>query len=128
MVLFDYSVCSISCLILAVITPVIFLAFYYFTLGSWNRESVPRTIPSPRETLLPYLSPDQASKLPYPPNILPGARNVDSPYGIMRVYEWGPENGMKVVMVHGDTTPAPVLGPLAELLVERGCRVIMFGE
>ncbi len=63
----------------------------------------------------------------YPPDLFPGARDVASPYGTMRVYEWGPEEGKKVVMVHGDTTPAPMLGPIAEALVKRGCRVILFG-
>ena len=87
-----------------------------------------KVIPSPRETLLPFLSPSQISGLPYPPDILPGARDVDSPYGTMRVYEWGPEEGRKVVMVHGDTTPAPILGPIAKALVERGCRVLVLGK
>lgn len=51
-----------------------------------------------------------------------------TPYGTMRVYEWGPEEGKKVVVIHGDTTPAPMLGPIAEVLVKRGCRVILFGK
>lgn len=45
----------------------------------------------------------------------------------MRVYEWGSEDGMKILLVHGDTTPAPMLGPIAEELVSRGCRVMMIG-
>jgi len=52
---------------------------------------------------------------------------VATPYGTMRAYEWGPEEGKKVVVVHGDTTPAPMLGPIAEALVKRGCRLILFG-
>ncbi len=46
----------------------------------------------------------------------------------MRVYEWGPKDGKKMLFIHGDTTPAPILGPVAHNLVKRGCRVMMFGE
>ena len=86
-----------------------------------------RTIASPRETLLPHLTPAQAATLPYPPNLFPGARDAETPYGVMRVYEWGPQEGMKVILVHGDTTPGPMLGPIAEALVDRGCRVMIIG-
>lgn len=93
-----------------------------------NRPTALRkTIASPRETLLPYLTPAQAATLPYPPDLFPGARDVETPYGVMRVYEWGLEDGMKVLLVHGDTTPGPVLGPIAEALVTRGCRVMIIG-
>ena len=84
-------------------------------------------IPSPRTTLLPSLSLDAISQLPYPPNLLPGARDIVTPHGTMRVYEYGPEDGPKVLLIHGDTTPAPMLGPIAHELVRRGCRVLMFG-
>lgn len=89
--------------------------------------SLRRKLPSPRETLLPYLSGEKAAMLPYPPNLLPGARDVETSYGVMRVYEWGPENGRKVLMVHGDTTPGPMFGPIAGELVGRGCRVMILG-
>lgn len=91
-------------------------------------KSLSKSIPSPRDTLLPFLTPDEVSALPYAPNLLPGARDVDSPYGIMRCYEWGPEEGRKVVLIHGDTTPAPMLGPIAEILAERDCRVLVLGK
>lgn len=97
-------------------------------LASGKARTSRRTIPSPRTSLSPSLSHGQRPQLPYPPDIFPGARDVDSPYGVMRVYEWGPEDGRKVVMIHGDTTPAPMLGPIAKALVERGCRVLLLGE
>lgn len=67
-------------------------------------------IPSPRETLLPSLSSSDIAKLPYPPHALPGARDIPSPHGSLRVYEWGPENGRRVLMVHGISTPSIALG------------------
>lgn len=45
----------------------------------------------------------------------------------MRAYEWGRDDGMKVILVHGDNTPGPILGPIAEALFHRGCRVMIIG-
>lgn len=69
-----------------------------------------KIIPSPRVTLLPELSEEESLELPYPPDYLPGARDVSSPYGTIRVYEWGPEDGRKVFLVHGISTPCISLG------------------
>ena len=38
-----------------------------------------KTIPSPRETLLPLLTEEEKADLPYPPDLFPGARDVASP-------------------------------------------------
>ncbi|KAI0015390.1 Alpha/Beta hydrolase protein [Xylariomycetidae sp. FL0641] len=84
------------------------------------------TISSPRETLLPFLSAEEAANLPYPPNALPGARNVDTLHGTMQVYEWGPEDGRKVLFVHGDATPSLVFSKIAQGLVDEGYRVMLF--
>lgn len=84
------------------------------------------TTPSPRLTLLPQLSEDEVSRLPYPPDALPGGRDVDSPYGSTRVYEFGPEDGRKVLLIHGISTPCLALGGVAHALVEKGCRVMLF--
>lgn len=94
--------------------------------GRKNRNNV---IPSPRTTLLPQLSAAEQDDLPYPPDgLLPGARDVDSPYGSVRVYEWGPEDGPKVLLVHGISTPCIALAAVAEELVKSGRRVMLFGE
>ena len=70
---------------------------------------------------------DAAAAAPYPPNALPGARDVDGPHGCTRVYEWGPAQGRKVLFVHGISTPSVALARLAALLAaRRGCRVMLF--
>ena len=84
-------------------------------------------VDSPAQSLIPKLHEEQAAGLPYPPDAYPGARDVTSPYGSLRVYEWGPEDGRKVLFVHGITNPCVALGGVAHGLVERGCRVILFG-
>ncbi|KAE9381544.1 alpha/beta-hydrolase [Stipitochalara longipes BDJ] len=85
----------------------------------------PKLIPSPRETLLPTLTKGEQDLLSYPPDLFPGARDVTSPYGTIRVYEWGPEEGRKVLMLHGISTPCLSLGKLAHALVKLGCRVLL---
>ncbi|CAO1596355.1 hypothetical protein XANCAGTX0491_000206 [Xanthoria calcicola] len=92
-----------------------------FAVGLLAKELYPRAvdviIPSPRETQLPYLSPSEQAQLPYPPDALPGARDIPSPYGSLRVYEWGPKYGRKVLMVHGISTPSIALGAHSTCLV-----------
>ena len=104
------------------------LALSSASISSRKSPRKQKAIPSPLTTLLPKLSEAQIARLPYPPDFFPGARDVETPYGRMRVYEWGPETGKKVVMVPGDTTPAPVFSVIAPGLVAKGFRVIVFGK
>ena len=99
------------------------LGLYKINTGSIRDTQV---VPSPLRTLIPRLSDAETADLPYPPDAYPGARDVLSPYGSLRVYEWGPEDGRKVVLVHGITTPCVALGAIAHGLVDAGCRVILF--
>jgi pimeloyl-ACP methyl ester carboxylesterase len=103
-----------------------------FTLGLLSRsllarnETLQTVLASPRSTVLPGISESENRQLPLPTDVLPGARDVASPYGSIRIYEWGPEDGPKVLLVHGITTPCIALGGLAHALVDRGCRVMLF--
>ncbi|TDZ12940.1 Serine hydrolase-like protein [Colletotrichum orbiculare MAFF 240422] len=83
-------------------------------------------IPSPLQTTMSTLTHDEIKHLQYRPDHFPGARDVDTPYGSIRVYEWGPQSGPKVLLVHGISTSCMTLGPLANALVARGCRVMLF--
>ncbi|KAK0731229.1 putative alpha/beta hydrolase family protein [Lasiosphaeris hirsuta] len=86
-----------------------------------------KIIPSPLHTVIPHLSKLEAGRLEYKPDEFPGARDVVTPYGSTRVYEWGPEAGPKVVFVHGISTSCQTLKKLAHALVEeKGCRVMLF--
>ncbi|KAH0610528.1 uncharacterized protein H6S33_012055 [Morchella sextelata] len=100
--------------------------FLYTVLRSPIGSLLPTTIESPRIEL-PRLTPEELEKLPYPPDVFPGARWVTTPYGTIRVYEWGPEDGRKVVFVHGIGSPCVVARDLLWELVEKGgCRVLVF--
>ena len=110
-------------LLLDLSTP--FLAYLVIQL-SLNRlnSTRPKILPSPRKSL--QSKPSESSTVPYPLDALPGARDVDSPYGNIRVYEWGPSSGRKVLFIHGITTPCIAFASLAQQLVEQGCRVMLF--
>lgn len=97
------------------------------SITSSSAPSGPKVILSPKDTVLPNLSDEDITTLPYPHHALPGARDVDSPYGSVRVYEWGPEDGDKMLLIHGISTPSIALADLAFRLVSKGCRVMLFG-
>jgi hypothetical protein len=84
--------------------------------------------PSPKDYVLSNLGTEEKLKLAYHPDQFPGSRDVQTPWGNTRVYEFGPEDGQKVLFVHGISTPCISLGELANDFVERGCRVMLYGE
>ena len=63
----------------------------------------------------------------YLKDAIPGGRSVETPYGIIRVYEWGPEDGEKVLLIHGISAPALTVSGLADELALKGHRVLIFG-
>ncbi|KAK3938450.1 alpha/beta-hydrolase [Diplogelasinospora grovesii] len=91
-----------------------------------SRSGSPRGITKSPRHMLERLSDEEIAALPYPPDMLPGGRQVETPYGTIQAYEWGPESGEKVLLIPGIGTPVLALGELGKELVERGCRVMMF--
>ncbi|KAI0970233.1 Alpha/Beta hydrolase protein [Xylaria arbuscula] len=86
----------------------------------------PQIIPGALTTSVPKLSKDELAKTPYRTDHFPGTRDVVTPYGNIRVYEFGPEEGRKVLLIHGISTSCMTLADIAHSLVEKGCRVMMF--
>lgn len=99
------------------------------TILSWRLAGSRKALyePSPGKTTIPALSKDEIKELPYPLDALPGGRDVETPYGSIRVYEWGPDGGERVLLIHGISTPVVALGDLGHEMVRRGYRVMMFG-
>lgn len=94
-----------------------------------NRLLHPRraaVLPSPLKTLLPGLTPAQQADLLYPPDYFPGARDVPTPYGSIRCYEFGPASGRRVLLLHGISTSCMTLTHVARGLADRGCRVLLY--
>lgn len=105
-----------------VVTAGLCTGLYQF-LDSWGTR---KTHASPVETHLPHLTREEIEKLPYPPNLIPGARDVPTPYGTIRVYEWGPEDAArKVMLIHGISGGCPALLSCAEAFASKGCRIMM---
>ncbi|EUC46117.1 hypothetical protein COCMIDRAFT_93673 [Bipolaris oryzae ATCC 44560] len=102
------------------------LSLLWALTSSSSKPAKRLPVPSPRRSLLPDISPEHVAELPYHPAALPGARDVDSPFGSIRVYEFGPRDGEKVLLVHGISTPSIALTDLAHKLVGRGRRVMLF--
>ena len=112
-------------LYIALTAPVIGLTVVRLVKSVLFDRSKTNILPSPRKSL-EILKAQDVDELPYPPDALPGARDVDTPYGNIRVYEWGPEEGRKVLLLHGISTPSIAFAGMAKSLVEKGCRVMLF--
>lgn len=110
----------------AALTSTLGLTCYFFLNRA--RSVLPDYIPSPR-ILLSSLSKEEIAALPYPPDFYPGGRWVKTPHGTIRVWEFGPETGKKVLFIHGISAPCYVFRDLAwRLADEGGCRIMLFGE
>jgi len=93
------------------------------TIYTFLASPTSRHIASPLETQ--HTSPLRIN--PYPSaNYIPGARDIATPHGNVRVYEIAPQEARKVVLVHGISTPSPALAPIAEKLAAKGCRVLFY--
>lgn len=86
----------------------------------------PKILKSPLRTVIPSLTPAELDALDYKPDAFPGARDVETPYGSIRVYEWGPATGKKALLLHGISTSCQTLTHVARGLAARGHRVMLF--
>jgi hypothetical protein len=110
----------------AIATGAALFAAGFLARGLLNKRLRRAVVRSPRSHVLDNLSKDELARLPYPLDSLPGGRDVQSPAGCIRVYEFGPEDGRKVLLIHGISTPCLALGGVAHGLAENGCRVMLF--
>ncbi|KAJ2907047.1 hypothetical protein MKZ38_008615 [Zalerion maritima] len=67
-----------------------------------------------------------AEDLEHGPDEFPGARDVNTPYGSIRTYEFGPSSGKKILFIHGISTSAMTLTRLANSFVASNHRVLLF--
>lgn len=94
-----------------------------------RRYLLPRTskiIKSPNQTTSSPTLPTELSSLPYPPDALPGARDVSTPYGNIHVFEFGPSDGERVLFLHGLSMPSVSGSNTAVALASKGYRVMLF--
>ncbi|KAL4076454.1 Alpha/Beta hydrolase protein [Scleroderma yunnanense] len=62
----------------------------------------------------------------YPEDFYPGGAYVTLPYGRVRYWMIGPENGTKVIFIHGLSIPAIIWKDVAPVLASRGYRVLLY--
>lgn len=85
-----------------------------------------KIIKSPKRTVSSTLPPTELSSLPYPPDALPGGRDVPTPYGNVHVFEFGPSDGERVLLLHGLSMPCVSGSNTAVALAGKGYRVMLF--
>jgi alpha/beta superfamily hydrolase len=78
--------------------------------------------PSPRI----LKAPEPSEEAPYKYSLYEGGSVLQTPYGKLRYYELGPEDGKRVLLIHGISTPCPVWQRLIPKLVESGHRVLCY--
>ncbi|KAG0313524.1 hypothetical protein BGZ99_008834, partial [Dissophora globulifera] len=80
-----------------------------------------RTLPSLRG-----VTPHTTSNCAYPEDYYPGGNYADLSFGETHYFEFGPEDGKKVVFVHGLSTPTSVYNKIARHMANSGCRVLLY--
>jgi len=112
----------------AVVASISVASFLYNTFNTTKHPNR-KTTPSPLETYQSQHNASTNTQLAYPPNsFISGTRDVSTPYGSIRVYEFGSDDpsARKVILIHGISTPCISLLGVAEGLASKGCRVMLF--
>ncbi|BFZ53983.1 hypothetical protein PYCC9005_001014 [Savitreella phatthalungensis] len=88
-----------------------------YRFGRHSNSTGPRVIKAP----VP------ATSNGYPSDYYDGGKQVATPYGDIRVYEFGPADGERLLFVHGISTPSPVFSKVIDRLQSLGkYRVALF--
>ncbi|KAG2188179.1 hypothetical protein INT44_000931 [Umbelopsis vinacea] len=75
-----------------------------------------KPLPSLRANPSPY----------YPTSLYPNSTSVETPHGFIQYALFGPEEGEKIVFVHGYSCPSPIFELLSKSLAEDGYRVLTY--
>ncbi|KAG2361606.1 Alpha/Beta hydrolase protein [Suillus spraguei] len=105
---------------LALVLPPLFLTVYL--LASFPR---PPTVPI-IHTSLAHLPSSSPSWDVYPEDLYSGGAYVNLPLGRVRYWLIGPEDGRRIVLIHGLSIPAIVWKDVAPVLASRGYRVLLY--
>jgi len=82
--------------------------------------------PTPVIYSMESLNKDLPLRQLYPEDIYPNGDYYSSPFGRVRYWIVGPEDGKKVVLIHGISTPSIVWKDVQAQLVSNGFRVLMY--
>ncbi|KAI9057386.1 alpha/beta-hydrolase [Trametes sanguinea] len=102
------------------VCPAIVILAYFFTVFPHSPDSL---YIHPSLATLPKSSPSRAI---YPENFYDGGAYVKLPYGQVRYWLIGPEDGQRVVLIHGLSVPAIIWKDVAPKLAANGFRVLLY--
>ncbi|UZJ54035.1 hypothetical protein CBS101457_003355 [Exobasidium rhododendri] len=71
-------------------------------------------------------APEPTEREPYPWNLYEGGATLETPYGKLRLYEMGPKEGKKVLLIHGISQPCPTWRLIVPKLIESGHRILCY--
>ncbi|KII94579.1 hypothetical protein PLICRDRAFT_96811 [Plicaturopsis crispa FD-325 SS-3] len=103
------------------VLPPVLITVYFLAQFPGAPESLPLVYPSLAS--LPLESPSWSI---YPEDFYPGGAYLQLPYGRMRYWLMGPEDGKKIVLIHGLSVPAIMWKDVAPTLAARGFRVLLY--
>ncbi|KAF9922166.1 hypothetical protein FBU30_007769 [Linnemannia zychae] len=89
-------------------------------------KKVYSSITAKRGLTLPSLRAANLVKCAYPEDYYPGGEYADLSYGETHYFLFGPEDGKKIVFVHGLSTPTSVYDGVARHMAANGCRVLLY--
>ncbi|EJD01733.1 alpha/beta-hydrolase [Fomitiporia mediterranea MF3/22] len=89
------------------------------------------SFPLPPEPVAVYpslasLPKDSHSWLIYPENFYEGGNYVNFPFGRVRYWLLGPEEGQKIVLIHGLSVPSIIWKDVAPTLAAKGFRILIY--
>ncbi|KIJ25926.1 hypothetical protein M422DRAFT_785375, partial [Sphaerobolus stellatus SS14] len=82
--------------------------------------------PTPAEHSLDGVDPSSTIRLAYPKDFYPNPHTVLFPQAKTTYWLLGPEGGIKVVLIHGISTPCVIWRNVAPYLAEHGLRVLVY--
>ncbi|KAG0294846.1 hypothetical protein BGZ96_000335 [Linnemannia gamsii] len=89
-------------------------------------KKVCSAITAERGLTLPSLRAANLLKCAYPEDYYPGGEYAELSYGETHYFLFGPEDGKKIVFVHGLSTPASVYNGVVRHMAANGCRVLLY--
>ncbi|KAF9933917.1 hypothetical protein BGZ67_004059 [Mortierella alpina] len=111
------------------VATVSFLTVTTAVLAGLGARKIYRSITAERGLPLPSLravAQQLGRKCAYPEDYFPGGAYAELPFGETHYFLFGPDNGKKVVYIHGLSTPASVYSKVARHMAESGHRVLLY--
>ncbi|KAF8941531.1 Alpha/Beta hydrolase protein [Dissophora ornata] len=98
-------------------------------LGTFGTKKAYKSVTAQRGVTLPSLravTPQTTASSAYPEDYYPGGNYAELSFGETHYFLFGPEDGKKVVFVHGLSSPTSIYNTVARDMANKGCRVLLY--